>query len=86
MTDAQVHLWEVDRADRPWPKGQQRPPHRLNGFSAEEMLAEMNAAGVDRAVIAPPHWVAAITKRGKRFSFFSVRMECYAAESIIGGR
>lgn len=57
ITDAQVHLWEVDRPDRPWPVGQARPPHRTNGFSAEQMLAEMDAAGVDRAVVVPPHWV-----------------------------
>ena len=57
ISDAQVHLWEADRPDRPWPKGQQRPPHRPNGFGAEEMLAEMDAAGVDRAVIVPPTWV-----------------------------
>jgi predicted TIM-barrel fold metal-dependent hydrolase len=57
ITDAQVHLWEVSRPDRPWPKQQQRPPHKANGFSAEEMLMEMDAAGVDRAVIVPPTWI-----------------------------
>ena len=55
VTDAQVHLWEAERLDRPWRK-LERPPHRPNGFSAEEMLAEMDAAGVDRAVIVPPTW------------------------------
>ena len=40
----------------PGQKDQQRPPHRPNGFSAEEMLVEMDAAGVDRAVIVPPTW------------------------------
>jgi predicted TIM-barrel fold metal-dependent hydrolase len=57
VADAQVHLWDVDRPDRPWPAGLQRLPHRPNGFSAEEMLAEMDAAGVDRAIIVPPYWV-----------------------------
>jgi predicted TIM-barrel fold metal-dependent hydrolase len=57
ITDAQVHLWEPDRPDRPWPGKPQRPPHRPNGFSAEEMLAQMDAAGVDRAVIVPPTWI-----------------------------
>ncbi len=57
ITDAQVHLWEPDRPDRPWPHKPQRPPHRSNGFRAEEMLAEMDAVGVDRAVVIPPHWV-----------------------------
>jgi predicted TIM-barrel fold metal-dependent hydrolase len=56
VTDVQVHLWESERPDRPWPKPQQRPPHRPAGFSAEQMLKEMDAAGVDRAVIVPPTW------------------------------
>jgi predicted TIM-barrel fold metal-dependent hydrolase len=56
VTDVQVHLWESERPDRPWPKPQQRPPHRPNGFGAEEMLEEMEVAGVDRAVIVPPTW------------------------------
>ena len=55
ITDAQVHLWEPERPDRPWPKIS-RPPHRANGFSGEEMLTEMDTAGVDRAVIVPPTW------------------------------
>jgi L-fuconolactonase len=56
VTDVQVHLWEPEHPDRPWPKPQQRLPHRPNGFSAEEMLEEMDAVGVDRAVIVPPTW------------------------------
>jgi predicted TIM-barrel fold metal-dependent hydrolase len=56
ITDVQVHLWEADRPDRPWPKPTLRPPHKPNGFAPEEMLAEMAAAGVDRAVIVPPTW------------------------------
>ena len=56
VTDVQVHLWESERPDQPWPKPQQRPPHRPKGFSAEEMLKEMDSAGVDRAVIVPPTW------------------------------
>jgi predicted TIM-barrel fold metal-dependent hydrolase len=56
VTDVQVHLWESERPDRPWPQPQQRPLHRPDGFSAEEMLNEMDAAGVDRAVIVPPTW------------------------------
>jgi len=55
ITDAQVHLWPPESPDRPWPSFSRRP-HRPNGFSGEEMLAEMDRAGVDRAVIVPPTW------------------------------
>src|SRR5712692_3643445 len=56
ITDAQVHLWEVSRPDRPWPPARNEP-HTANGWTAEQMVAEMDAAGVDRAVIVPPTWV-----------------------------
>jgi predicted TIM-barrel fold metal-dependent hydrolase len=57
ITDAQIHLWEVDRPDRPWPTTPRNEPQLPNGFSAEQALAEMDAAGVDRAVIIPPTWI-----------------------------
>jgi predicted TIM-barrel fold metal-dependent hydrolase len=57
VTDAQIHLWELERPDRPWPKDGRSTPHRPDGFTAEQMLAEMDAAGVDRAVIVPPSWI-----------------------------
>jgi predicted TIM-barrel fold metal-dependent hydrolase len=57
ITDVQIYIWEIDRPDRPWMKGLQRPPHRPDGFSAEEILAEMDAVGVNRAVIVTPTWV-----------------------------
>jgi len=36
VTDAQIHLWEVDRPDRPWPKDGRTTPHRPNGFRARQ--------------------------------------------------
>lgn len=76
ITDAQVHLWEIDRPDRPWIKGLQRPPHRPGGFGADEILAEMDAVGVSRAILVPPNWVGdnnesaleAAAKYPKRFA------------------
>jgi L-fuconolactonase len=56
ITDSQVHIWEVDRPDRPWPANR-NPAQLPNGFSAEQMLEQMDAAGVDRAVIVPPTYV-----------------------------
>jgi predicted TIM-barrel fold metal-dependent hydrolase len=57
ISDVQIHSWEVDRPGRPWIAGLQRPPHRPDGFSAEQIIAKMNAADVDRAIIVPPTWV-----------------------------
>jgi predicted TIM-barrel fold metal-dependent hydrolase len=57
VTDAQVHIWENDRADRPWPTESRVTPHRETALEAEEMLAEMDRVGVDRAVIVPPSWI-----------------------------
>lgn len=56
VTDAQVHVWEISRPGRPWPPARNEP-HRQDGFRADAMLKEMDAAGVDRAVIVPPTWV-----------------------------
>lgn len=57
ITDAQMHIWEVDRPDRPWPATARNEPQLPNGFGVDEALAAMDGAGVDRAVIVPPTWV-----------------------------
>ena len=64
VTDAQVHVWEAHRPDRPWPaENRANPafvavpgarPHRAEPIGAGEMVAMMDAAGVARAVIVPP--------------------------------
>ena len=46
IVDAQVHIWASGT-----PSGQHR---QIASFSAEEMLKEMDAAGVDAALIHPP--------------------------------
>src|SRR6266700_2173727 len=59
ITDAQVHIYELDRPESPWPKEPDRskPPAKHSAsFSPEEMLGAMEATGVDRAVIVPPAW------------------------------
>ena len=56
IVDAQVHIWAADTADRPWPASGRSSPHRSEPFSAADLLAEMDAAGVDRAVLVPPSW------------------------------
>ena len=62
IIDGQVHVWVPPSAERPWAEGgesyaegvdnlssAERPP-----MSPETLLGEMAAAGVSRAVLAPP--------------------------------
>jgi predicted TIM-barrel fold metal-dependent hydrolase len=66
VTDSQVHVWEAHRPDRPWPADSLAQaaggfvavpgarPHRAQPVGGAEMVAMMDAAGVQRAVIVPP--------------------------------
>ena len=54
IVDSQVHIWAANTPDRPWP--QRHAPPRNEPFSANDLLREMNLAGVGRAVIVPPSW------------------------------
>jgi predicted TIM-barrel fold metal-dependent hydrolase len=48
IVDAQVHIWG---------SGTPSAPHRMiSSFTAPEMLAEMDVAWVDAAIIHPPSW------------------------------
>lgn len=55
IIDAQVHIWEPSRPDRPWDVVLQ--PHGGGQFLAEQLLAAMDESGVDRAVLVPPTWL-----------------------------
>lgn len=50
IVDAQVHLWGNGHASAHHSRGRPDP------FRTEHLLAEMDAAGVDCAVLAPPSW------------------------------
>ena len=56
VVDAQVHIWAAETPERPWPPGGQARAHRPVPFSADDLLREMEAAGVARVVIVPPSW------------------------------
>ena len=57
ITDAQVHIWELSTPQRPWPSPPRpAPPHRPQPFSKDDLLREMDAAAVQRAVLVPPSW------------------------------
>src|SRR6185437_7854920 len=53
IADAQVHIWAANTPERPWPA--RAEPHRAP-LGKDELLAEMDKAGVDRVVIVPPSW------------------------------
>jgi predicted TIM-barrel fold metal-dependent hydrolase len=52
ITDAQVHIWKADSPERPWLPGAES--HRSAPLEMDELLREMDGAGVSRAVIVPP--------------------------------
>lgn len=47
VIDAQIHLWS---------KGETLPPHRTTPYLVEQALTDMDAAGVDAALLHPPSW------------------------------
>ncbi len=47
IVDAQIHLWR---------KGTTTPPHRAQPYLVDEAIRDMDAAGVDAALIHPPSW------------------------------
>jgi L-fuconolactonase len=56
IVDSQVHIWGANTPERPWPARQAVKPQRETPWTKEELLGEMNAAGVNRVVIVPPSW------------------------------
>ena len=56
IVDSQVHIWGADTPQRPWPADGQGRAHRPVPFSRDDLLREMDAAGVARVVIVPPSW------------------------------
>jgi predicted TIM-barrel fold metal-dependent hydrolase len=58
IADAQVHIWAAPTPERPWlPPGPDIPaPHKPVPFTKDDLLREMDAAGVDRAVLVTPLW------------------------------
>ena len=53
IVDSQVHIWQPNTPDRPWPTTA-GPPQLPEPFSDETLLALMDEAHVDRVVLVPP--------------------------------
>jgi predicted TIM-barrel fold metal-dependent hydrolase len=56
VIDAQVHIWGAETPERPWSLGEAALAYRPTPLGKNELLWEMDAAGVDRAIIVPPSW------------------------------
>ncbi len=54
IVDAQVHIWGPDTPQRPWAPEGANQAHRPVPLGKDELLGEMDAAGVNRVVIVPP--------------------------------
>mgnify|MGYP003348371069 CR=1 FL=1 len=52
--DSQVHVWGANTPERPWPA--RAHAQREIPLGHEELLREMDAAGVQRLIIVPPSW------------------------------
>ncbi len=56
IIDAQVHVWPPQSPARRYVTEDASRPHRPIPLTGERLLGEMNAAGVDRAILVPPSW------------------------------
>ena len=56
IIDSQVHIWAPETPAKPYAKVDASPPHRPVPLGHEELLGEMDGAGVERCVLVPPTW------------------------------
>jgi L-fuconolactonase len=56
IIDSQVHIWAPETPEKPYAKGDASTPHRPVPLGHEELLREMDLAGVQRCVLVPPTW------------------------------
>lgn len=56
ITDSQIHLYLPDSPEHPWPQQFRGRPRDQYKFFPEDILPQMDAAGVKRAVLVPPSW------------------------------
>ena len=86
IVDSQVHIWAADTPERPWPA--RHEPHKPEPITAQDLLREMDGAGVNACVLVPPSWegerndvcLAAAREHPKRFAVMG-RLDPDAPES-----
>ena len=58
IIDSQVHIWAPETPEKPYAKENASAPHRAVPLGHDELLREMNGAGVTRCILVPPTWEA----------------------------
>jgi predicted TIM-barrel fold metal-dependent hydrolase len=56
IIDSQVHIWAPETPAKPYARVDASTPHRATPLGHEELLREMDGAGVQRCVLVPPTW------------------------------
>lgn len=56
IIDSQVHIWAAETPERPRATVDASKPHRPEPLGHEQLLREMEAAGVHRVICVPPSW------------------------------
>ena len=54
IVDSQVHIWGANTPERPWPA--RAHAQREIPLGHEQLLKDMDEAGINRVVIVPPSW------------------------------
>jgi L-fuconolactonase len=78
ITDSQVHVWGANTPERPWPA--RAHAQREIPLGHDELLREMDAAGVNRVVIVPPSW------EGERNDLALAAVKAHPTRFAIMGR
>lgn len=58
IIDSQVHIWAPETPEKPYAKENASVPHRTVPLGHDELLREMDGAGVSRCILVPPTWEA----------------------------
>jgi L-fuconolactonase len=58
IIDSQVHIWAPETPEKPYARKNASKPHRAVPLGHDELLREMDGAGVARCVLVPPTWEA----------------------------
>jgi len=78
IADAQVHIWGPQTADNPWAAGFK--PQRAEPLDIDELLPQMDAAGVHRVLLVPPR------VEGGRNTRSLAAAQCYPDRFAVMGK